>query len=162
MIDDTDLVTTSVHPRGGPGLCSGRGRGKVILGVAASDPHVVANHLIAHMLRAQGYDVINLGACTPLAEFAETYARHPDALAILIGSLNGHAKADLFALADIKREYNIRCPVILGGNLSVGSSKELGVDEQFRRLGVDAVLSRPELVASSLSALSKPNGARVT
>ena len=44
---------------------------KVILGVAASDSHAVANHLIAHSLRGLGYTVVNLGTCTPVEEFAE-------------------------------------------------------------------------------------------
>ncbi|MYR02123.1 methylaspartate mutase, partial [Streptomyces sp. SID6139] len=38
--------------------------------MAASDSHAVANQLIAHGLRAQGFDVVNLGTCTPVAEFA--------------------------------------------------------------------------------------------
>lgn len=48
----------------------------VILGVAASDSHAVANHLIAHALRGLGFEVENLGTCTPVEEFAEACERH--------------------------------------------------------------------------------------
>lgn len=132
---------------------TGARHGTVILGVAGSDTHVVANHLIAHMLREKGYEVVNLGACTPLQEFMEAYERNPDAVAIVIGSLNGHAKDDLRGLAELKQQYGVRCPVILGGNLSVGSQKELGLEDYFKQLGVDVVLNRPELLAQQLLAL---------
>jgi aspartate-semialdehyde dehydrogenase len=129
-------------------------RGTVILGVAGSDTHVVANYLIAHMLREDGYRVVNLGACTPLAEFMEAYAAHPDALAIMIGSVNGHAKDDLRQLGTLKARYGVRCPVILGGNLSVGSHKELGLTEYYQELGVDLVITQPELMRTHLRTLA--------
>lgn len=128
--------------------------GTVILGVAGSDTHVVANHLIAHMLRENGYNVVNLGACTPLRDFMEAYTQHQDAIAIVIGSLNGHAKDDLRGLQELKQQYGVSCPVILGGNLSVGSQKELGLEEYFKALGVDIVMNRPELLTQHLHALS--------
>lgn len=113
----------------------------VILGVAASDSHAVANHLIAHSLRARGFRVVNLGTCTPVAEFAAAYRRHPDAVAVLIGSLNGHAHEDLRELPAARRLGAIGCPVVLGGNLSVGSYKDTAAVERLRALGVDHVLS---------------------
>jgi methylaspartate mutase sigma subunit len=131
--------------------------GTVILGVAASDTHVVANHLIAHMLRENGYKVVNLGACTPLRDFMDAYAQNPDAIAIVIGSLNGHAKDDLRGLKELKEEFGVRCPVVLGGNLSVGSQKELGLEEYFKQLGVDVVQNRPELLAKHLRTLAAAN-----
>jgi aspartate-semialdehyde dehydrogenase len=137
-------------------------RGTVILGVAGSDTHVVANYLIAHMLRADGYRVVNLGACTPLVEFMEAYAANPDALAILIGSVNGHAKDDLRQLGALKQRYQVRCPVILGGNLSVGSHKELGLAEYYQQLGVDLVITRPELMRSQLRALADATASQPT
>lgn len=125
----------------------------VILGVAASDPHVVANHLIAMHLRDNGFEVVNLGACTPVPEFMEAWQRHPSALAILIGSLNGHAAEDLAGLADFKREFQVRCPVAVGGNLSVGAVKS--GEERARLLadGVDAVLTDADDILPFLRAL---------
>ncbi|MFD5630619.1 MULTISPECIES: cobalamin-dependent protein [unclassified Streptomyces] len=125
----------------------------VILGVAASDSHVVANHLIAHALRAQGFHVVNLGTCTPVAEFAEARTEHPEAEAVIIGSLNGHAYEDLQELPAARAQGLLDCPVILGGNLSVGSHKESADVERLRQLGVDVILSDPELLPATLDEL---------
>nr|WP_202512191.1 cobalamin-dependent protein [Streptomyces sp. SID3343] len=112
----------------------------VILGVAASDAHAVANHLIARTLRDRGYHVVNLGVNTSVAEFVEACAEHPDAEAVIIGSLNGHAHEDLRELPAIRAAGLITCPVILGGNLSVGSHKSPRDLERLFTLGVDVVL----------------------
>ncbi|NKI40118.1 methylaspartate mutase [Streptomyces sp. LD120] len=127
----------------------------VILGVAASDSHAVANQLIAHALRARGYLVINLGTCTEVAEFAEACGRHPDALAVLIGSLNGHIHADLHDLPAARAAELIRCPVVVGGNLSVGSVKHDSDLERLYRLGVDHILERPEELFPLLDGLAR-------
>ncbi|HEY0165699.1 MAG TPA: cobalamin-dependent protein [Jatrophihabitans sp.] len=111
----------------------------VILGVAESDAHAVANQLIAHHLRASGFTVMNLGVCTALADFAAACGRHPEAEAVLIGSLNGHAMQDLEGLLDLKLSGAISCPVIVGGNLSVGSHKGPDLRDRLLRQGVDHI-----------------------
>ncbi|GAA0670652.1 cobalamin-dependent protein [Streptomyces thermocarboxydovorans] len=113
----------------------------IVLGVAASDSHAVANHLIAHSLRALGYHVVNLGTCTTVEEFAEACERYPSAEAVVIGSLNGHVHEDLRGLDRVKREGRITCPVIVGGNLSVGSHKDASAHERLFAAGVDHILS---------------------
>ncbi|MEV7419291.1 methylaspartate mutase [Streptomyces sp. NPDC089919] len=117
------------------------GAPKVILGVAASDSHVVANHLIAFQLRQLGYDVLNLGACTPVSEFVDCATENPDALAIVIGSINGHAVEDLTPLRAVRAQGVLSCPVVVGGNLSVGSEKSGREGEALLALGVDHVLT---------------------
>ncbi len=134
-----------------------RGR-LVILGVAASDVHVVANQLIATMLREHGLFVVNLGVCTPVEEFAAACDAHPEAEAVLIGSLNGHALEDLQGLHELRRARRIHCPVVLGGNLSVGSHKKGGLVDRLRALGVDHVLESAEelpVLLDSLAATSR-------
>ncbi|HXM58730.1 MAG TPA: cobalamin-dependent protein [Candidatus Dormibacteraeota bacterium] len=115
----------------------------IILGVAASDAHAVANHLIAHYLRARGFEVVNLGTCTPIAEFARAYDEHPDAEAVVIGSLNGHVHEDLRELRQARVEGRLPCPVIVGGNLSVGSHKDESAVRRLHELGVDHILREP-------------------
>ncbi|MBP1161549.1 cobalamin-dependent protein [Rhodococcus sp. PvR099] len=128
-------------------------RRTVILGVAASDAHAVANHLIAHELDECGYYVVNLGVCTPIAEFAAAAREHPRAVAILIGSLNGHAHEDLRELAKVKEVGEITCPVIVGGNLSVGSAKSADSVERLYALGVDYVLDDASQIVGLLTQL---------
>ncbi len=133
---------------------SSHARGTVILGVAASDAHAVANQLIAHDLREHGYTVINLGTCTPVSEFANAALDNPEALAILIGSLNGHIHEDLRDLAKAQKSGAIRCPVVVGGNLSVGSHKSDDAIEKLFCLGVDIVLSDAAELPELLQRLS--------
>ncbi|MEV0036482.1 cobalamin-dependent protein [Streptomyces sp. NPDC050804] len=125
----------------------------VILGVAASDSHVVANHLIAHGLRAQGFHVVNLGTCTTVDEFADAHREYPWAEAVLIGSLNGHAYEDLQDLPAARARGLLSCPVVLGGNLSVGSHKEADAVDRLYALGVDAIVSDPERLPAVLDEL---------
>ncbi len=128
----------------------------VILAVAASDVHVVANQIIAAQLRRRGYEVINLGAATPTQEIIECWQMHRDAIAIAIGSLNGHAAQDLDGLATLKQLYQVTCPVIVGGNLSVGSAKDGSEAETLKALGVDLILEDANALFSVLEKL-RPN-----
>ncbi|GAA4971928.1 cobalamin-dependent protein [Actinoplanes utahensis] len=112
----------------------------VILGVAASDAHAVANQLIDRHLRAHGFTVMNLGVCTPLTEFADALDDEPGAEAVLIGSLNGHAYEDLHDLPTLRGRGRLRRPVILGGNLSLGAHKQSADLDRLHRLGVDHIL----------------------
>jgi methylaspartate mutase sigma subunit len=81
-----------------PILGEGAKRPKIVLCVAASDSHVVGNQLIAMFLRDHGFDVINLGAATSVSEMMEACRSHRDVLALVIGSMNGHAVDDLAGL----------------------------------------------------------------
>lgn len=115
----------------------------VILGVAASDAHIVANKLIAMALTDRGFNVVNLGACTTIDEFCQAYVQNKPVLAMVIGSLNGHAVNDITGLKLAKRHYKVTCPVIVGGNLSVGSQKDAAVSQELHQLGVDMILQTP-------------------
>lgn len=114
---------------------------QVILGVTASDAHAVANKLLAIHLREHGFGVVNLGVCTPLTEFAGAFRRHPGALAVAIGSVNGHACTDLADLPRLRAAGELGCPVIVGGNLAVGHRGGGQAVRRLSDLGVDAVLT---------------------
>lgn len=129
-----------------------RGKGPaVVLWVAAGDARAVANQLVAHGLRAHGFTVVNLGVCTPVQEIADAVATHPGTIAVVICSLNGHAHEDLRDLRAAKAAGRIPCPVIVGGNLSVGSREDPSLARRLHELGVDHVLTD---VASLLTLLT--------
>jgi methylaspartate mutase sigma subunit len=136
-------------------------QGTVVLGVAASDAHVVANHLIAMLLRRHHFEVINLGACTPTEEFMKTASRVTGLAAVLIGSLNGHATADLADLPRLRARYGVTAPVIVGGNLSVGAIKDDRVMRELLALGVDMVLKHPTQLLGALQRLTAVDTARL-
>ncbi|MCY7314866.1 MAG: cobalamin-dependent protein [Rubrivivax sp.] len=129
-------------------------RGSIVLGVAASDAHVVANHLIAMLLRKQGFRVVNLGACTPTEDFMKAAADNADDLvAVVIGSLNGHALEDLADLPAQRQRHRVTAPIVLGGNLSVGAVKDSRIEERLTALGVDCVLRHPGQLVDALRSL---------
>lgn len=125
----------------------------VILAVAASDAHVVANTLISLDLRRQGFDVVNLGPCTPIADVCDAVVAHPEAEAVLIGSLNGHAYEDLRDLPRAQDEGRIEVPVVLGGNLSVGARKRPSDIRRLYKLGITAILDDASQIVSTLNEL---------
>jgi len=127
-----------------------KSQGTVVLGVAASDAHVVANHLIAMFLRRQGFEVINLGACTPTEDFMRAASQAHDLVAVLIGSLNGHALDDLADLPKLKQQYDVTAPILVGGNLSVGAIKNDLATQALHALGVDMVLQHPRQLSGTL------------
>jgi methylaspartate mutase sigma subunit len=61
----------------------------------------------------------------------------------VIGSLNGHVHEDLRELRQARAAGQIGCPVIVGGNLSVGSHKDESAAERLHELGVDHILDEP-------------------
>ena len=126
------------------------GRGTVILCVAASDAHAVANRLIELHLRLAGFDVRNLGTCTTVAELCAAADATPEAIAVLIGSVNGHVAEDLRELPSARRARRIRCPVVLGGNLGTWAARP-------RALGADLVVADVEALPVLLDRLRAPH-----
>ncbi|WEX79732.1 cobalamin-dependent protein (plasmid) [Sinorhizobium numidicum] len=129
----------------------------IILGVAESDCHVVANKLIEYELRLSGFNVINLGACTPVDEFVAAFQSHPYADALVIGSLNGHAYEDLKAIRDAKSNLLISCPIIVGGNLGVTRAQAAKTREELLALGVEYVLEDAAALPLLLHQLPRRN-----
>ncbi|MER9191553.1 cobalamin-dependent protein [Mesorhizobium australicum] len=129
----------------------------VILGVAESDCHVVANKLIEYELSRSGFDVINLGACTSVDEFVAAFQLHPYTDALVIGSLNGHAYEDLKAIKDAKRDLLISCPIIVGGNLGVTRDQAAKTKAALLAIGVDYVLDDSAALPQLLHKLPRRN-----
>ncbi|WP_054934253.1 cobalamin-dependent protein [Paraburkholderia caribensis] len=131
-------------------------RGTIVLGVTASDAHVVGNHLIAMYLRRQRFHVVNLGACTPTEEFMRAASQADNLVAVLIGSLNGHALEDLADLPRLREQYGVTAPIIVGGNLSVGAIKSDDTIARLHALGADGILSHPRQILDAIGSLDAP------
>jgi methylaspartate mutase sigma subunit len=128
----------------------------VILGVAASDAHVVANVLISLELRRRNFSVVNLGPCTPISAVCDAAERHPEAEAVLLGSLNGHAYEDLRDLPWARSERGLDLPVILGGNVCVGTQTRASDLSRLYDLGVTTILSEIDQLFPALDDLKSP------
>ena len=113
---------------------------RLLLAVTESDSHAVGNKLLERHLTQQGYEVLNLGVCTPVEEIAAA-ARDFCPEAIILSSQNGHAFDDLARLPEALHSVDVPAvPIYLGGNLSVGTTKDLdSLKHQFLTLGVQVV-----------------------
>ncbi len=119
---------------------------KVVTGVVGNDIHVVANRLIDLSLQARGYDVINLGVNTHLAEFFDA-AVETGAVALVISSLNGEAEGWGREINLLKASYKTLDDLVMmiGGNLVVGSGNTEGIVERYRNYGFDLVCHQIDL-----------------
>lgn len=110
----------------------------ILIAMTESDAHVVAIRLLQLFLEENGYQVINLGACAPLREVVETAARTRP-LCIVLGTQNGHALEDVATLLPLKQEYAVSCPVLMGGNVSVGAKKSRESLDKLKAAGVTEI-----------------------
>jgi methylaspartate mutase sigma subunit len=110
----------------------------VVVGTIGSDAHVVGVTLIEHALREAGFEVTNLGAQTAQSEFVAA-ANREDADAVLVSSLDGHARQNCEGLHELLRAADLNPTTYVGGNLSVGQSEFADVRQEFCRLGFDRV-----------------------
>ena len=109
----------------------GRKRGTVVLGGPAGEQHSLPGAIIADLLRGQGFDVIDLGANTPPASFAEAAQQASRLVAVVIGvtgpGLDDGVRAAVAALTAAPTT----APVLVGGSAVTGA-------EHARQLGADA------------------------
>lgn len=125
---------------------------KVILAVCESDSHTVANQLIQWTLENEGYHVSNLGAFISVRDIYKELESQQKVLAILVGSLNGHAVNDLRQLEFYKKKYP-DVPVIFGGNLSVSLIEKEKSMKKLYDLGVDFILDSIDEILPALENL---------
>jgi MerR family transcriptional regulator, light-induced transcriptional regulator len=108
----------------------GRKRGTVIIGAPAGDQHSLPGAIVADLLRAQGFDVIDLGPNSPAASFAETAAEATRLIAVVIGvtapGLDDAVRSAIAALHGTR----LSMPILVGGSAIAG-------DDHAHALGAD-------------------------
>lgn len=90
-----------------------------MVGTIGSGAHVVGVTLIEHALKEAGFEVTNLGAQTAQSEFVAA-AERKNVDAVLVSSLDGHAKENCEGLHEEFRAAGLDPTTYVGGNLSVG------------------------------------------
>jgi MerR family transcriptional regulator, light-induced transcriptional regulator len=93
----------------------GRPRGTVLLGVAPNDFHSLPASMVADVLRADGYRVVELGAATPADSFLAAAARseYLTAIAISVGT-DANVQGATRAIRALHRRQR-GTPVVVGG-----------------------------------------------
>jgi len=115
-------------------------RARVVIGSIGDDIHVVGITILAHALRGNGAEVIQLGIQTSAEEFIAA-ALAEDADAVFVSSSNGHAA--IFCPAIKPGLVAAGADDILlyaGGNLAVSAAADWAQTEQtFLAMGFDRV-----------------------
>jgi methylaspartate mutase sigma subunit len=117
--------------------------GTLVTGVIGNDVHISGIRILEYALRQEGFNVVSLGAMTAQEDFINA-AIETKADAILISSLNGHAKICVQGFKEKCIEAGLKDVMLyIGGMLVVGEERfELTweqVEQMFKDLGFDRV-----------------------
>ena len=97
--------------------------GTLVTGVIGNDVHIAGIRIVEYALRKAGYQVFSLGAMTTAQDFIDA-ALETKADAILVSSMNGHAKICCDGLRDKCIESGLKDIILyLGGMLVVGQDR---------------------------------------
>jgi corrinoid protein of di/trimethylamine methyltransferase len=117
-----------------PALLAGdeqsKSRGKVVIGTIQGDIHDIGKTLVATMLAANGYNVLDLGADVAYAKFVEEASKH-DAQLVCMSALLTTTMAGQGQVIEQLKENGLRDKVkVLVGGAPTNSSwaEEIGAD----------------------------------
>ena len=108
-------ITYRVVARLGPLMrAKGRSRGTIVMGAAAGDTHALAVSIIADLLRAARFNVVDLGGNTPVESFIDAIDGADQCRAVGISASVG-ADDVVRDTVDAIREVRPDLPIVLGG-----------------------------------------------
>lgn len=117
----------------------GRSRGTIVVGAPDGELHALPTALVADLLRAEGFDVIDLGASVPAESFVECAALAPSLRAVAIAVTTPGQQREVRKLVRGLRWAGIGVPVLVGGG---GIAQEEALDagaDHWARHGGDVV-----------------------
>ncbi len=88
--------------------------GTVIIGVSEGDIHTIGKNLVAIMLEAAGFNIIDLGADVPASEFIKA-AKENDADIIGVSALMTTSMIGMKDIVDLAKVEGIRARIMIGG-----------------------------------------------
>lgn len=126
-----------------------KSKGTLVTGVIGNDVHISGIRILEHALKKAGFTVVSLGVMTPQEDFINA-AIETRADAILVSSLNGHAKIACQGLREKCVEAGRKDILLyLGGMLVVGEARfEMtwsDIEGMFREIGFDRVFPQTVL-----------------
>ena len=93
----------------------GRKRGTVVVGAPAGEQHALPSAILADLLRGVGFEVLDMGANTPAASFAETAKEANRLVAIAIVITTPAGGAAVRAAVKAIRQAHLDVPILVGG-----------------------------------------------
>ena len=101
----------------------GRSRGTVVVGAPAGETHGLPVAILADLVRAEGWEVIDLGADTPASSFAQVVADVVDVAAVGVSITHGDHLDLIAEIVAAVRSVSPDVPVFVGG-AAVGGEAE--------------------------------------
>jgi excisionase family DNA binding protein len=144
-------VATRLVGRLGPMFARrGLSRGTIVLGAPPDDLHALPSAIVADLLRGRGFEVLDLGANTPVSSFVESAREASRLVAVLVGATSTDSVARLSEIAVALRNAGIDVPIYFGGRAvpSERVARGLGADG-WSGNDADTVIAVMEIVAPS-------------
>ncbi len=126
-----------------------RARGRVVIGTVEGDVHDIGKSLVASMLRAAGFEVIDLGVDVPAERFAEAVEKYrPDivAMSALLTTTMKNMEKVVKTLEE--RGLRSRVKIVIGGAPTTPEFAERIGADAWARNAVEAVKKCVELLGS--------------
>jgi methanogenic corrinoid protein MtbC1 len=86
----------------------------VVVGAVSGDTHALATALLADLIRARSFEVVDLGGDTPVESFVEA-ADSPEVVAVLITCSHVEARPAVAATVAEVRRVAAAVPILVGG-----------------------------------------------
>ena len=125
----------------------GAGRGRVLLGTVEGDHHDIGKNIVVALLRANGFEVIDLGVDVPVEEFVEAVRRFkPDILGLsaLMTTTVPLQRRVIERLEELDLRDKVKV-LVGGGAVTPEVAREMGADA-YGRDALDAVKKAIELI----------------
>ncbi len=114
-----------------------RGKGTIVLATVEGDIHNIGKNLVGTMLRAAGFEVVDLGTDVPAARIVEAVQQHGAgvvALSVLLTPMVGQLQTVVEAFTEAGRRSQVK--IVIGGACTTPRlAEEMGCDAY----GPDAV-----------------------
>lgn len=120
----------------------GSSRRLAVVATTPDDSHMWNLVGVQLELEERGFQVINLGACTPGDLLAETIREHRPAL-IVVSSINGHGAISMATVLRTLEEYQLKrvAPILIGGILTTDPATAAIAEGQLLDMGCSGVFT---------------------
>ena len=125
----------------------GRKRGTVVVGAPAGEQHALPSAILADLLRGVGFEVLDMGANTPAASFAETASEANRLVATAIAITTPGGDAGVRAVVKALRQADLGVPILVGGGavrdraqaLRLGADEWSGLDGRSALVAIERI-----------------------
>ncbi|WP_060477027.1 cobalamin B12-binding domain-containing protein [Pseudomonas monteilii] len=128
-----------------------------LLATVESDSHMWNLVYLQLWLAERGWQVLNLGCCTPVQAVLDALDHHRHPHLLVISSVNGHGYSQGMALIRTLRQRHPHLHVVIGGKLTTSQAHTQKVGAELLAAGFDAVFTQADALDTFDRHLQKLN-----